>query len=366
MAPTPEISVVIPSFNEAENIAPAIDAVAKALEGVAWEVVVVDDDSPDGTAERVKEIARGDPRVRCLRRVNRRGLSGACIEGMLSSSAPYLAVMDADLQHDASILPKLLQALRSGEAELAIGSRYVSGGGIGAGLSPMRARISRWGIRLARRMLRTEVCDLMSGYFAIRRDRFDASAVRLSPSGFKILMDIIASANPRLRTVEVAYTFQQRRAGESKLGARVALDFLALLIEKATAGRIPTRFVFFSINGASGLVVHLAVLRLALITTLEMSFASAQALATLVAMTSNFFLNNSITYRDQRLKGGAIVRGLIGFYLVCALGAIANVGVAMRIHEVAPIWWLAGVAGAAISAVWNYSVSSLFVWSARN
>jgi dolichol-phosphate mannosyltransferase len=367
MAIAPEISVVIPTFNEADNVVEVIESVARALEGVAWEVIVVDDDSPDGTAQRVKRMAREDPRVRCLRRINRRGLSGACIEGMLSSSAPYLAVMDADLQHDASILPKMLEALRTGPAELVVGSRYSAGGAVGEGLSKMRARISRLGIQLARRMLHTDVRDLMSGYFAIRRDRFDAVAARLAPSGFKILVDIIASAGGPLRTAEIGYTFKQRKAGESKLGARVALDFLALLVDKATRGRIPTRFVFFSLNGASGVVVHLSVLRAAMLALPSIGFGGAQALATLVAMTSNFFLNNSITYRDKRLKGAAaILRGLVAFWMVCALGAIANVGVATRIFEAAQVWWLAGLAGAAISAVWNYSVSSLFVWSARS
>jgi len=367
VAVAPEISVVIPTFNEVENIGAVIESVAKALDGVAWEIIVVDDDSPDETAAQVKRIARDDARVRCLRRIGRRGLAGACIEGMLSSSAPYLAVMDADLQHDPSILPRMLDALRTDQAELVIGSRYKEGGAIGDGLSRMRARFSRWGGGLARRMLHTDVGDLMSGYFAIRRDRFDAVAARLVPSGFKILVDIIASAGAPMRTVEVGYTFRRREAGESKLGARVALDFVALLAHKATGGRIPVRFVFFSLNGATGVVVHLAVLRASLVALPNIGFAGAQGLATLFAMTSNFLLNNWITYRDARLTGAvAICRGLVGFWMVCALGAIANVGAATRVFEITSVWWLAGLAGAAISAVWNYSASSLFVWSARS
>jgi len=364
MAITPEISIVIPTFNEVDNIVEVIESIAHALEGVAWEVIVVDDDSPDGTAARAKQIARDDARIRCLRRINRRGLAGACIEGMLSSSAPYLAVMDADLQHDASILPKMLDVLRTDRADLVIGSRYAAGGSIGEGLSKMRAAISRWAIGAARRMLGIDVQDLMSGYFAIRRDRFDSVAARLAPAGFKILVDIIASAGVRLRTVELGYTFKQRRAGESKLGTRVALDFVALLIDKATRGRIPIRFVFFSLNGASGVVVHLTVLRASMLALPSVGFASAQALATFVAMTSNFVLNNEITYHDKKLRGAAaLCRGLLAFWALCAFGAIANVGVATWIFGIAPVWWLAGLGGTAISAVWNYSMSSLFVWS---
>lgn len=364
MATTPEISIVIPTFNETDNIVEVIESVTKALADVAWEIIVVDDDSPDGTAARVKQIARDDSRIRCLHRINRRGLAGACIEGMLSSSAPYLVVMDADLQHDTSILPKMLDVLRADQADLVIGSRYTEDGSIGEGLSQMRATISRWAIKVARQMLHIDVQDLMSGYFAIRRDRFDAVASRLAPSGFKILVDIIASAGGRLRTVELGYTFKQRKAGESKLGARVILDFVALLVDKTTRGRIPSRFVFFSLNGASGVVVHLTVLRVAMFALPSIGFSGAQALATLVAMTSNFFLNNLITYHDKKLKGAAaICRGLLSFWALCALGAIANVAVATWIFNVAPVWWLAGLGGTAISAVWNYSMSSLFVWS---
>jgi dolichol-phosphate mannosyltransferase len=299
-----------------------------------------------------------------MRRVNRRGLAGACIEGMLSSSAPFLVVMDADLQHDASILPRMLDVLRAGQADLVIGSRYAGDGSIGEGFSKMRARISRWAIRVARQVLHTDVQDLMSGYFAIRRDRFDSLAAHLSPSGFKILLDVIASASGRLRTVELGYTFKQRKAGESKLDARVALDFAALLIDKTTRGLIPVRFVFFSMSGASGIVVHLSVLRAAMGALPSIGFAGAQALATVVAMTSNFYLNNLITYRDRKLEGiFEVSRGLLAFWALCAFGAIANIGVATWIFGVAPVWWLAGLGGTAISAVWNYSMSSLFVWS---
>jgi dolichol-phosphate mannosyltransferase len=359
----PEISVVIPTFNEVNNIDKVIAAVSSALEGVDWEIVIVDDDSPDGTTERAKEIARLDPRVRCLRRIRRRGLAGACIEGMLSSSAPYLAVMDADLQHDASLLPKMLGCLRAGEVDLAIGSRHVAGGSAADGFSARRAAISRWSARVARAALRTDVQDLMSGFFAIRRDRFDTIAPRLANSGFKILADIVATSETPLRTVELGYTFGLRTADESKLGAKVALDFIALLVEKATRGLIPTTFVSFCTVGAVGVLVHLIILRTMLLTE-GAGFPTAQAIATVVAMTSNFFLNNAITYRDRMLKGIVpLARGLMMFWALCSLGAIANVGVATWIYQGLPVWWFAGLVGLAVSAVWNYTLSSLFVWS---
>jgi dolichol-phosphate mannosyltransferase len=360
----PELSIVIPTFNERGNIMEVIRRISNVLSDISWEVIIVDDDSPDGTAMLAKEAAQTDPRIRCLRRVNRRGLAGACIEGMLSSAAPYLVVMDADLQHDETVLPRMLSILRQREAELVIGSRHVAGGSSRGGLSNVRAIISRLSINAARLVLGTEVRDLMSGFFAIRRDCFDEVAPRLMTSGFKILADIIASAPTELRIAEVGYRFRERLTGESKLDAKVALDFAALLINKLTRDVVPIRFICFSIVGAIGVVIHLSVLRLTML--MGVDFPGAQAFAALVAMTSNFLINNQITYRDQKLRGAeATLRGLFLFYGVCAFGAIANVGVGTWTFDRTHVWWLAGLLGLVIGAVWNYTLSSLFVWPRR-
>jgi dolichol-phosphate mannosyltransferase len=361
--PSAEFSIVIPTFNEIGNLVELIKRIAHSLAGVSWEVIIVDDDSPDGTAARAKELGRDDGRIRCLRRIDRRGLAGACIEGMLSSSAPYVGVMDADLQHDETILPKMLAMMRSGEADLVVGSRYTPDGSIGEGFSRWRARISHWATRVARMALKTDVKDLMSGFFAIRRDHFDAVAPHLSASGFKILVDIIASAPTPLRVAEVGYTFRERVAGESKLDNKVALDFVALMINKTTGGLIPIRFAIFAAVGTIGVAVHLAVLRSTMLTLPAAGFAFAQGLAAFVAMTSNFFLNNWITYRDQKLKGSSsVLRGLLFFYSVCSLGVIANLGVATFVFDRTATWWFAGLAGLVSGSVWNFTLSSLFVW----
>jgi dolichol-phosphate mannosyltransferase len=363
---SPELSIIIPTFNEIGNISDVIRRISFALAEVSWEIIFVDDDSPDGTAELVKNLARRDPRIRCLRRVNRRGLAGACIAGLLSSSAPYLAVMDADLQHDETILIEMLSLLRAGKVDLVIGSRHVGGGSTGAALSGFRAAISRWSAQVARFVLQTKVQDLMSGFFVIRRDRFDVMAHRLNTSGFKILADIIASTAVPLRISEVGYTFRKRVTGYSKVDARVALDFIALLVSKATRELIPVRFVLFGTVGAIGAMIHLLVLRSTMFALPEIKFVGAQTVATFVAMTSNFFVNNRITYREQKIRGTAIVRGLLLFYAVCALGAVANVGVASWIFDHTYVWWLAGLSGLIIGAVWNYTLSSLFIWSRRD
>jgi len=359
----PELSVVVPTFNERDNVTVLYRRLEATLSGIAWEVVFVDDNSPDGTWDVVRGLARKDSRVRCIRRIGRRGLSGACIEGILASSAPYAAVIDADLQHDETQLPKMVALLRSGDAELVVGSRYIEGGSADS-FNKQRAGASQLATEVAKRALKVEIADPMSGFFMIRRDRFEQLAPQLSTQGFKILLDIIATAQGKLRTVEIPYTFGSRQHGESKLDSMVALDFLGLVLAKLTHDVVSLRFLLFAMVGGTGLVVHLVALFVAHEIFRE-PFAEAQAAGALIAMTSNFILNNFLTYRDQRLKGFAILRGLLLFYLVCGVGLLANVGVAFAVFDQEPIWWLAGLAGALMGVVWNYAMSGLFVWRKR-
>jgi len=358
-----ELSVVVPTFKERENVVPLIERLEAALEGVAWEAIFVDDDSPDGTAALVKEIAASNPRVRCLRRVSRRGLAGACTEGMLSSSAEFVAVIDADMQHDERLLPRMLEILRAGETDLVVGSRYVAGGSAES-FSSRRGTISRAATALARRLSGVTLNDPMSGFFMMRRERFDPIAGRLSTQGFKILFDIVMTSRGTLRILEEPYVFGTRAHGESKLDAQVGMDFLGLLLAKATGGAVTPRFLSFMLVGASGVFVHLAILRVAL-ALLGFGFSAAQGLATLIAMTSNFLLNNALTYRDKRLSGVPMLTGLLGFYAVSAVGALANIGIASWLYAHDSVWWAAGIAGALMSAVWNYALSNIFVWRVK-
>lgn len=356
-----ELSIVVPTFKESGNVTELVQRLDASLEGVDWEVIFVDDDSPDGTTEAVKAIAATDPRVRCLRRVSRRGLAGACIEGMLSSSAPYVGVMDADLQHDENLLPRMLETLRRGDTDLVVGSRYIAGGSATA-FSKRRGMMSRVAGSLARLLTRIELTDPMSGFFMMRRDRFDPIAGSLSTSGFKILLDIVLTAKGGLRIVEEPYVFGSRTYGESKLDAQVGLDFLGLLLNKLTGGAVTPRFLSYALVGTTGILVHLLTLRLSLP---SFGFEQAQTIATFVAMTGNFILNNSLTFRDSRLSGVAWVKGLLGFYAVSSVGALTNVGIASWLYEYQATWWLAGLAGALMGVVWNYSMSTLFVWRAK-
>jgi dolichol-phosphate mannosyltransferase len=359
----PQLSVVVPTFNERDNVTTLFRRLEATLAGVAWEVIFVDDNSPDGTWEVVRELARQDCRVRCIRRIGRRGLSGACIEGILAASAPYAAVIDADLQHDETQLARMLALLQGGDVDLVIGSRYVEGGSADS-FNKQRAGASQLATEVAKRVLRVGIADPMSGFFMIRRDRFEELAPQLSTQGFKILLDIVATARGTLRVKEIPFTFGSRLHGESKLDSMVALDFLGLVLAKLTNDAVSLRFLLFAMVGLTGLFVHLAALFIAL-NGFALPFPEAQACGALSAMTSNFILNNFLTYRDQRLKGFAILRGLLLFYLVCSVGLLANVGVAFSVYDQEPIWWLAGAAGALMGVVWNYAMSGLFVWRKR-
>jgi dolichol-phosphate mannosyltransferase len=361
--PSPELSIVVPTFKERGNVAELVRRLDAALTGIAWEAIFVDDNSPDGTAAAVKDIAARDPRVRCLLRVGRRGLAGACIEGILSSAAPFVAVIDADLQHDEKVLPRMLARLTGGQADLVAATRYVEGGSA-ASFSEGRGAISRLATKLTHRLVGTALSDPMSGFFMMRRDRFDELAPRLSPVGFKILLDIAATGGPSLRIAEQPYSFGERLEGESKFNAQIGVEFLGLLLAKMTGDLVDPRFIFFALVGAIGLVVHLVTLAL-LLWLLPEPFRVAQMLATFVAMTSNFLLNNELTYRDRRLKGWAMLRGFVLFCLIGSVGVIANVDLAGWLYVERPIWWVAGAVGAVMSALWNYAMSTLFVWRAR-
>ncbi len=360
--PAPELSVVVPTFNERANVPILVERLAGVLASCDWEVIFVDDNSPDGTAAAVRAIGETDSRVRCIRRIGRRGLAGACLEGMLASGARYVAVIDADLQHDESLLVAMLDCLRAGRADIVVASRYLDGGSA-AGLSQPRARVSRWSNALVRLLLGIDLTDPMSGHFMVRREAVEALAPALSSQGFKILLDIMATSHGRLRAVELPSTFRARQHGESKLDSKIALDFAALVTAKLTRDAVSPRFLLFCLVGLTGLGVHLGVLR-ALIAA-ALSFGAAQALATVGAIAWNFMLNNVFTYRDQRLAGWRFLTGFVRFQVICAIGAISNVGIATWIYHYNNVWWIAGLGGALIGSVWNFVVSAAFVWRQR-
>lgn len=361
MARMPELCIVVPTFNEADNVRPLVEALDRALAGRRFEVIFVDDDSPDGTAARVQDLARERTDIRCIRRVGRRGLSSACVEGMLATHADYLAVIDADLQHDERLLPRMLDMLKNGDCDVVVGSRYLDNGSERGGLSPLRAAGSRLATRLGKSVFRQHLTDPMSGFFMLRRGVFDNAVDRLYGKGFKILLDIISAHDGRLRIAELEYRMRPRASGDSKLDHWVVADFLLMLLSKKVRGVVPARFFLFVLVGLLGVGVHMLGLYAAY-SLLGQSFPGAQALATWLAMTSNFFLNNSFTFRDRKLTGVAVWRGLLSFYLACSLGALINVALASFLFDLGAHWALAGLVGAGIGAVWNFALSSWLTW----
>jgi dolichol-phosphate mannosyltransferase len=356
-----ELAVVIPVLNERDNIAPLVERLTDALAGVRWEAIFVDDDSPDGTADTVRALARFQSNIRCVQRLGRRGLASACVEGILSSAAPYVAVMDGDLQHDETLLPQMLVRIKAERLDVVVASRYTDAGSVGE-WQRSRVVISDVAGRLSRLVVKADLTDPMSGFFMVERGAFAAAMRSLTGQGFKILLDLFASSPRPLVFAEVPLTFRQRLHGESKLDTLVAWEYLMLVLQKLVGPAVPVRFLLFSLIGALGVGTHLLTLWFGT-HLLAIAFPVAQAIATLVAMTGNFLLNNLFTYRDRRLRGRRLATGLISFYAVCGAGGAANVGVASYVAGGHHSWWLAGLAGAAVSVVWNYAMSSIFTWS---
>jgi dolichol-phosphate mannosyltransferase len=355
-----EITVVIPTFNERENVSPIIEAIERSLGSISWEIIFVDDDSPDGTADHVQSIARNDPRIRCIKRVGRRGLSSACIEGILASSSPHVAVTDADMQHDEGILPDMLNALINENNDLVVGTRYLQGGSMGT-LASDRVKISRLATWLGRLFLKTEISDPMSGFFIVRKEYFNKICNKLSVKGYKILLDILISSGKEIRVKEIPYVMRSRLRGESKLDTLVVWEYFMLIADKFFGRVIPPRFALFIMVGAVGVGVHLSALYV-LHKIFLIDFMFSQATSTIIAMTGNFILNNIFTYRDIRLHGFKFFRGLLSFYIACSIGALLNVLFAEFLFNQAVPWLLAGFLGAVIGSVWNYAINSTITW----
>ena len=360
-----DLTIVIPTYNERDNVAPMVDLLTRALQGRAWEAVFVDDDSPDGTADAVRAIAATRPNIRVLHRTGRRGLAGACIEGILSSTAGLCAVIDADLQHDETRLPVMLDQFdQTPGLDLVIASRKVGGGSAEGGFSAFRSWSSDRATNLTQRALGITVSDPMSGFFMVRRSSFMRLASQLQATGFKILADMLAISRDRWRVAEIPYTFRPRQFGTSKMDRTVALEFLGLLIARKTGGLVSIKFVLFAMVGVIGVFVQLTVLGIALHFAPD-RFGWGQTCGVTVAIANNFVLNNMLTYRDRALKGMDFVKGLASFYIVCGFGAVLNIGLAQLVFDLLPIWPLAGAAGAVAGAAWNFIASAQFTWRSR-
>jgi dolichol-phosphate mannosyltransferase len=355
----PELCVIVPTLNERDNVPVLAEAVDRALVGVDYEIVFVDDDSDDGTAAHARQIAQLNPRVRVVQRIGRKGLSSAAVEGMLATSAPYLAVMDGDMQHDERILPRMLDALRTSDVDLVVGTRNIAGGGMG-NFAPLRVALSQAGRALSRAVCKTELSDPMSGYFVIRRTFLNEVVRNLSLTGFKILVDIVASAERPARVAEIPYTFRNRTQGESKLDALVAFEYVLLLIDKLSNGWLPVTYLTFGMVGGLGVLLNALLLHFLMLS--RFSFEISQALAGVAVIPVNFFLNNIFTFRFHRLRRTERWIGLSIFFCACVVGLFLNVRLAAFLNHAGISPLLSGAAGILTGSVWNYWIACIFVW----
>jgi len=368
-----QLAVILPTYNERKNIAPMVERLEAALKGLAWEAIFVDDNSPDGTAEEARRIGRDDPRVRVIERIGRRGLASAAIEGMCATAAPVVAVMDADHQHDPALLPGMYEAVSGGDYDVAYASRFAEGASTEAWGRPDRVKASGLANRIARRVTGVQLSDPMSGFFMLRAETLRADAHRLSGVGFKILLDILATVDAPLRVKEFPMNFAARAEGESKLDRTVVFEFLIGLYDKWLGRIIPTRFALFGTIGGLGVIVHMAVLASVLGAfgqkvlyhnwSDQIEFIIAQTSAAVVAMTFNFVLNNELTYADKRLRGFVpLLRGWLKFAATCSVGLLANVGAAAALMRMGFHPYPAAIVGIVVGSVWNFALSSKFVW----
>jgi dolichol-phosphate mannosyltransferase len=365
-----ELAIVLPTLNERANLAPLVERLDSALQGITWEAIFVDDNSPDGTSDEARAISLRDPRIRVIQRINRRGLASAAIEGMLATAAPVVAVMDADHQHDPRLLPQMLDAIGNGQYDIAVASRFAEGASTEAWGRPDRVKASGVANALARKLTGVELTDPMSGYFMLRAETLRADAHRLSGVGFKILLDILATVDAPLKVKEFPLAFAARASGESKLDRTIVFEFLVGLYDRWLGRYIPTRFALFGTIGAAGVVVHMSVLAVLLAIFggsfkghLVSAFELGQTVAALFAMTFNFVLNNALTYADKRLVGFVpLLRGWAKFGLTCSVGLLANVGVAAILVRFGVHEYPAAITGIIIGSVWNFALSSKFVW----
>jgi dolichol-phosphate mannosyltransferase len=351
--PAPELSVVVPTFNAEGEITALVEGLARALGDVDWEVIFVDDNSQDQTVALARRMAQADPRVRIVRRVGRSGLTQTCLAAMLTSRARFVAMLQPG--SDAAMLAAMLAGLRDDQADIVVATRHRAGSG------RLRALVRGGLSTITRRALSTDISDPTSGCFMLRRDRLEELTPALSSLGYQVLLDLIATARGRLRIVGLAA--QPTGPGNQPSELKLALELLALMIARFSNDAVSIRFLLFCLVGLSGVGVHLALLDAALIAGLR--FTAAQTFATIGAMIWNFTLNNTVTYGDQRLRGLAYLTGLLRFMVICGIGAVSNVGVASWIFAHDNVWWIAGLGGAVMGAVWNYAVSSVFVWRPR-
>lgn len=355
--------MVLPTFNERDNVAPIVAELLPLESDFSLEILFVDDDSADGTAQEVRHLAHRHGCVRLIRRVGRAGLSSAIKEGILDATGDLVVVMDCDGQHEPATIVAAVEALKQTGADLVVGSRFHPDARI-HGLSGQRERNSSWANSVARFSLPhyRRLTDYMSGFMVMQPEAVLPWVRRVDVNGFKFLYELLSLSGGRLHVTEVPLAFQPRMAGDSKLDLAIVWDLGVSILHTLLWRCIPRRAISFALVGASGVIVQLLINHLLML--LGLSFEQALPPAVLAAASSNYLINNALTFRFQRQSGWRLVQGLCKFLVVASLPVVANVGVASAFYSLVShdAFW-AQLAGILVVFVWNYAASSRFVWN---
>ncbi|MCB0952412.1 MAG: glycosyltransferase family 2 protein [Microthrixaceae bacterium] len=381
-APAPIVSVITPTFNEVENLPVLVPRIHAALGDTPHEIVIADDNSPDRTWAVAEEIAAGDDSVVVLRRFHDHGLSAAVLDGMSAARAPYLAVIDADLQHDPSVLGEMLARLRAGDADVVVGSREADGGGYGE-WSARRRFVSWVAAGIARLFLRVPTGDPMSGYFMLTRGAYESTAAEINPLGFKILLEFIGR-NRALRVQDVGYTFANRVHGETKLKPSVIRSYLLAVAELRLGRQINPVFFLYVLVGILGVAVNSVLFTLfealgfpridtglnEALDPIYSSFVASVVLTTLLL----FVINNEFTFWEQRYRGWRTIGALLLYGVMTGVGTLVHVAVFSWLQETGFLFNLIGddaarvvhnLVGAMVALVVNWYLNTTFVWRRR-
>lgn len=360
-----KISILIPTFNELKNIERLVSQLTFLSNKFEFEILFVDDDSPDGTSEKVMELIKKHHHIRLIRRIGRVGLSSAIREGLLNSDSDIALVMDGDGQHDPAAIESILEILLENDLDLVVGSRFHPEARI-LGLSEKRELGSFLANRSARFTLHrnySHLTDYMSGFFALKLQPLTSLIRFVNVNGFKFLYELLALSKGRLKVDEVPLVFNKRIHGNSKLDISIFWDFLISLLHTFSFRIIPRRAISFALVGSSGVVVQLSITWI-LMTFLEFDFIFALPIAIISAAISNYLINNALTFRYKRLCGLSLFAGLLKFLIVASLPVIANVGLSTALYKnvFQDVIW-AQMCGILVVFVWNYAASSAFVWN---
>lgn len=372
-------SLIVPTYNEAENIQDFLQILCQILdrEKISYEIIISDDNSPDETWRLVQDFSKKNSRVFVLRRFFNKGLTPAVLDGIERASGIIVGIMDADLQHDPELLPKMIE--KCSTYDLVIGSRYLNGNNLSA-LSPIRLKLSKFGTYLAKIFLGIEVSDPLSGYFVIRKELLVGISSEISTTGFKVLLEILGRIK-NLKILEIEYIFRNRTKGTTKLSGEVAVDFLATLMSLRFRRRVSPRFLRYITIGTLGIFVNILGQWIAnrFLDVGEETFKQGNyyvpgigvMIGFLLSVLNNFILNNIWTFREKRIRGLLPnLRGFIVYLSITVIGFLIQfsvwrlmVGLAVELEfSLNTFGYIANLFGILTATTWNYFLSKYFMW----